>query len=411
MSELKVNKISPRSGTDVTLGDSGDTFSVPSGATLDASNATVTYPAGSITDAAISSTAAIQQSKISGSPGFRNIIINGDMSIAQRGTSQASAGSSGGLYQTVDRYKFLNNNLGVFTISQDTDVPSGQGFANSLKMDCTTADASPASGDYLLIQVNTEGQNLQYIKKGTASAESLTLSFWVKAVKTGTFIVDLVDVDNNRTISQSYTINTTNTWEKKTLTFAGDTTGAFGNDNGKSLECNFWLGAGTDFTSGTLQTSWGTQVAANRVVGQVNIADDTANEWYITGVQLEAGTTASDFEFLPVDVNLNRCFRYFENESTTSNGAITVSQAYSTSASVGYKQYKVRKRTEPCITFTGTAIALTSGASSGGGTLAFADISVDNCRANISGATSLVAGNASAVLANTAMVISYDAEL
>jgi hypothetical protein len=411
MSELKVNKISPRSGTDVTLGDSGDTFSVPSGATFDASNATVTYPAGSITDAAISSTAAIQQSKISGSPGFRNIIINGDMSIAQRGTSQASAGSSGGLYQTVDRYKFLNNNLGVFTISQDTDVPSGQGFANSLKMDCTTADASPASGDYLLIQVNTEGQNLQYIKKGTASAESLTLSFWVKAVKTGTFIVDLVDVDNNRTISQSYTINTTNTWEKKTLTFAGDTTGAFGNDNGKSLECNFWLGAGTDFTSGTLQTSWGTQVAANRVVGQVNIADDTANEWYITGVQLEAGTTASDFEFLPVDVNLNRCFRYFENESTTSNGAITVSQAYSTSASVGYKQYKVRKRTEPSITFTGTAIALTSGASSGGGTLAFADISVDNCRANISGATSLVAGNASAVLANTAMVISYDAEL
>jgi hypothetical protein len=411
MSELKVNKISPRSGTDVTLGDSGDTFSVPSGATFDASNATVTYPAGSITDAAISSTAAIQQSKISGSPGFRNIIINGDMSIAQRGTSQASAGSSGGLYQTVDRYKFLNNNLGVFTISQDTDVPSGQGFANSLKMDCTTADASPASGDYLLIQVNTEGQNLQYIKKGTASAESLTLSFWVKAVKTGTFIVDLVDVDNNRTISQSYTINTTNTWEKKTLTFAGDTTGAFGNDNGKSLECNFWLGAGTDFTSGTLQTSWGTQVAANRVVGQVNIADDTANEWYITGVQLEAGTTASDFEFLPFDVNLNRCFRYFENESTTSNGAITVSQAYSTSASVGYKQYKVRKRTAPSITFTGTAIALTSGASSGGGTLAFADISVDNCRANISGATSLVAGNASAVLANTAMVISYDAEL
>jgi hypothetical protein len=411
MSELKVNKISPRSGTDVTLGDSADTITIPSGATLDASNATVTYPAGSITDAAISSTAAIQQSKISGSPGFRNIVINGDMSIAQRGTSQASAGSSGGLYQTVDRYKFLNNNLGVFTISQDTDVPSGQGFANSLKMDCTTADASPASGDYLLIQVNTEGQNLQYIKKGTASAESLTLSFWVKAVKTGTFIVDLVDVDNNRTISQSYTINTTNTWEKKTLTFAGDTTGAFGNDNGKSLECNFWLGAGTDFTSGTLQTSWGTQVAANRVVGQVNIADSTSNDWYITGVQLEAGTTASDFEFLPVDVNLNRCFRYFENESTTSNGAITVSQAYSTSASVGYKQYKVRKRTEPSITFTGTAIALTSGASSGGGTLAFADISVDNCRANISGATSLVAGNASAVLANTAMVISYDAEL
>jgi hypothetical protein len=102
MSELKVNKISPRSGTDVTLGDSGDTFTVPSGATLDTTNATVTYPAGSITDAAISSTAAIQQSKILGSPGFRNIIINGDMSIAQRSTSVASITSNG--YYTLDRW-------------------------------------------------------------------------------------------------------------------------------------------------------------------------------------------------------------------------------------------------------------------------------------------------------------------
>jgi hypothetical protein len=238
MSQLEVDKVIPQSGTTLTLGESGDTVSVPSGATLDASNATLTLPDGSVTTAKIVDAnittakladANITTAKLAYDPNpFRNIIINGDMSIAQRGTSQASAGSSGGLYQTVDRYKFLNNNLGVFTISQDTDVPSGQGFANSLKMDCTTADASPASGDYLLIQVNTEGQNLQYIKKGTASAESLTLSFWVKAVKTGTFIVDLVDVDNNRTISQSYTINTTNTWEKKTLTFAGDTTGANG---------------------------------------------------------------------------------------------------------------------------------------------------------------------------------------
>jgi hypothetical protein len=302
MSELKVDKVSPRTGTYVSLN----------------------------------------------TVGMKNIIINGDMSIAQRGTSQASAGSSGGLYQTVDRYKFLNNNLGVFTISQDTDVPSGQGFANSLKMDCTTADASPASGDYLLIQVNTEGQNLQYIKKGTASAESLTLSFWVKAVKTGTFIVDLVDVDNNRTISQSYTINTTNTWEKKTLTFAGDTTGAFGNDNGKSLECNFWLGAGTDFTSGTLQTSWGTQVAANRVVGQVNIADSTSNDWYITGVQLEAGTTASDFEFLPVDVNTQRCQRYFQ-KSPTFMGVATNTTTIHTNI-----DFPTKMRATPSLTTNGT---------------------------------------------------------
>jgi hypothetical protein len=309
MSELKVNKISPRSGTDVTLGDSGDTFSVPSGATLDASNATVTYPAGSITDAAISSTAAIQQSKISGSPGFRNIVINGDMSIAQRSTSVASITAAG--YYTVDRMNLALSSLGTWTQSQSTDVPTGQGFATSLKMDCTTADAAPAAGGFLVIRQLFEGQNLQYLKKGTANAVSLTASFWVKSTKTGTFILELFDVDNTRQISAAYTVNVTDTWEKKTITFPGDTTGALDNDNASSFNLQFWLGAGSDRTSGTLNTTWGASVNANRVVGQVNIADDTANDWYITGVQLEAGTTASDFEFLPVDVNLARCQRYY----------------------------------------------------------------------------------------------------
>jgi hypothetical protein len=98
-----------------------------------------------------------------------------------------------------------------------------------------------------------------------------------------------------------------NTWEKKTITFEGDTTGALDNDNAQSLNLQFWLGAGTTYTSGTLNTTWGASVNANRAVGQVNIADSTSNDWYITGIQLEAGTTASDFEFLPVDVNLDRC--------------------------------------------------------------------------------------------------------
>ena len=100
---------------------------------------------------------------------FRNIIINGDMSIAQRGTSQASAGDASGTYDTVDRFAFANQNMGAFTISQDTDVPTGQGFAKSLKMDCTTADASPATNDYLILQQPLEGQNLQYLKKGTSN--------------------------------------------------------------------------------------------------------------------------------------------------------------------------------------------------------------------------------------------------
>ena len=240
---------------------------------------------------------------------FRNIIINGDMSIAQRGTSTASITSNG--YYTVDRFDIDLNTLGTWTQSQSTDVPTGQGFAKSLKFDCTTANASPAAGDKLFLEQAIEGQNLQYLKKGTSSAESLTLSFWVKSNKTGTYIAELVDSDNSRQISKSYTISSANTWEKKTITYAGDTTGAFTNDNARSLDIVLWLGAGSNYTSGTLSTSWSSITNANEAVGQVNLADSTANEWYITGVQLEAGTSASDFEFLPVDVNKNRCLRYY----------------------------------------------------------------------------------------------------
>ena len=111
-------------------------------------------------------------------------------------------------------------------------------------------------------------------------------------------------------ISKTYTISSSDTWEKKTITFAGDTTGAFGNDNGTSLQVIWWLGAGSNYTSGTLNNAWESTTNANRAVGQVNLADSTSNEWYVTGVQLEVGETASEFEFLPTDVNKNRCYRY-----------------------------------------------------------------------------------------------------
>ena len=246
---------------------------------------------------------------------FRNIIINGDMSIAQRSTSVASITSTS--YYTVDRWIMNIGTSGTWTMSQDTDVPSGQGFATSLKLDCTTANASLSASSNFSFQQRFEGQNLQYLKKGTVNAESLTLSFWVKSNKTGTYIVEIREGNLSRSISKSYTIDSASTWEKKTITFAGDTTGILANDNTNALVLAMWLSAGTNFTSGTLNTSWNTRVAANVAVGQVNLADNTANEWYITGVQLEAGTIASDFEFLPYDMNLRRCSRYFQKISDT----------------------------------------------------------------------------------------------
>ena len=300
----------------------------------------------------------VPQSKLDNNINFRNIIINGDMSIAQRSTSVSSITSSG--YHALDRYRLGISSLGTWTQSQSTDVPSGQGFGYSLKMDCTTADASPSSTDRLTITQKLEGQNLQYLKKGTSFAESLTLSFWVKSNKTGIYIFEIRDIDNNRTINKSYTINSSDTWEKKTITLDGDTTGTLDNDNAESLRLNFWLGAGTSYSSGTLQTSWGSRVDANRAVGQVNLADSTSNEFYITGVQLEAGTTASDFEFLPHDVNLRRCQRYYHhtfNEGTVYDTTTDVGKFQSVhEGNIANRQYMyyypTPMRTTPTATFT-----------------------------------------------------------
>ena len=281
---------------------------------------------------------------------FRNIIINGDMSIAQRGTSQASAGSTNGAYDTVDRFAFAET-IGAFTMSQETDVPTGQGFANSLKLDCTTADTSPSVSSYIQFIQRIEGQNLQYLKKGTANAESLTLSFWVKSNKTGTYICELWDNDNNRTINKSYTISSANTWEKKTITYDGDTTGAFDNDNGDSLRLIWWLGSGSTYTSGTLQTSWNSRTQSNRAVGQVNLADSTSNEWLITGVQLERGS-ASDFEFLPHDVNLRRCQRYYFLKASGSSQDLGIATYYTSSDLRGSFGFPTTMRAIPTLEVT-----------------------------------------------------------
>ena len=238
----------------------------------------------------------------------KNLFINGGMNVWQRSTS---ASVSTDTYSTVDRWKTRVVFMGAFTISRSTDVPSAQGFGYSTKWDCTTADASPGSFDRLVLEQRIEGQNLQHLLKGTSSAKKLTLSFWVKSNKTGTYIARIYDGDNTRHICKAYTIDTASTWEKKEITFDGDTTGTLDNDNGGSLWVQFWLGAGSTYTSGTLDTSWGAEVAANSAVGQVNLADSTSNEFYITGIQLEVGSTASGFEFEPYEAILRKCHRYF----------------------------------------------------------------------------------------------------
>ena len=277
---------------------------------------------------------------------FRNLIINGDMSIAQRGTSVSSVSGSG--YYTVDRYRYGAGSGIVNTFSQSTDVPSGQGFKYSHKQEATTGDASLGADEYNIFQQRLEGYMFQSAKFGTSNAESLTLSFWIKASVSGTYVCELHNIDADVSQSQSYTVSSADTWEKKTITFSGDTSNAISIDNGRGLDLNWWLGAGTTFSSGTLQTTWGTQVAANRAVGCTNAFASNNDTVFLTGVQLEVGTSASDFEFLPYDVNLKRCYRYYYKRTTQSdNGFYGVGNADGPTATQILVPFLVEMRDRP----------------------------------------------------------------
>ena len=291
--------------------------------------------------------------------GTKNLIINGDMKIAQRGTSVS--GITGDNYFTVDRFAFQLNSSGTWTQSQDTDVPTGQGFVNSLKMQCTTSTASP---NYFVVQQRVEAQNLQHLKYGTANAEKITLSFWVKSNKTGTYINEFYQQDDNRTISTAFTINAANTWEKKTITIDGDTVGIIDNDNGIGMYVSIWLATGSTFSSGTLQTSWGAITNANRAVGQVNLADSTSNYINITGVQLEVGDTATPFEHRPYDMELARCQRYCCKLAGDHEDDLAVAAGGYFDAnyiSFGTHYFPVTMRSAPSATFNGSSITVWRG--------------------------------------------------
>ena len=284
----------------------------------------------------------------------RNLLYNGAMQVAQRGTSVT--GSTTGAF-VADRFSTAVVSQGTWTLDIQNDAPTGSGFRKSSRVLCTTADAAPAASDLVIFSQLLEGQDLQRIAKGTASAQKLTLSFWVKSNVTGTYIADLVDADNTRHVSASYTISASATWEKKTITFPADTTGAFDNDNALSLRVRWWLGAGSDYTSGTLATTWASTTSANMAVGQTNLAAATNNYWQITGVQLEVGDTATEFEHLPYGVELARCQRYYQRiTSDGGNREIAMGYTFSSTGGTNLLHFPVAMRTEPtALETTGTA--------------------------------------------------------
>jgi len=240
----------------------------------------------------------------------RNMVINGAQNVAQRSSSVADMGGSSG-YITVDRFKIDTNgaSAGRFTMTQTADGPSG--FANCTKLDVTTADTSIAAGERLFIQYNMEGQDLQRIAKGTSDAESLTLSFYVKGNAAATYVAGFYDNDNNRQVSKQFAVTTS--WNRITLTFPPDTTGALDDDNASSLQLRFYLHAGSNYTSGTISETWiaadGTKSVGS---GTTSIFDSTNRTFFITGVQLETGETATPFEHEDFGTTLRKCRRYYQ---------------------------------------------------------------------------------------------------
>ena len=303
----------------------------------------------------------------------RNLIINGAMQVAQRGTSET--GITGSEYANApDRFKAQITTAGTWTLSQSSTAPDG--FANSYKWDCTTADASLAAGDVIQFAHKVEAQNLQQLQYGTSGAQAVTVSFYVRSNKTGTYILEIYQDDGARGISKSYTIDSADTWERKTITIPGDSSGSINDDNGIGFDMLWYLAAGTNFTSGTLATDWASLTSANRAVGQVNLADSTSNEWYITGIQLELGEQETPFEHRSYGDELLRCQRYFEggtraNSSHTGSAGLIWTQKNDSSSRTFPQmnaEYKVLKRATPTVTIEsgqdGTANRI-SGYSSG----------------------------------------------
>lgn len=249
---------------------------------------------------------------------FRNILINGDMSVDQRGSATGLTADEVG--HGADRfYVRVNSRTNfVYSMENSTDVPSGEGFSNSHKITTTTAETSLGSTGILRYGQRIEGNMLKGLKYGTTNAQKLVVQFWVKCSVTGTFIFELWNRKTTHYNSKSFTIDSANTWQKIIKTFDGDTVNDFTIDPSVQLEANVWWAAGTSFSSSGTVTggSWDND-ATKRAGGISNAFTTTLNAtFFTTGWQLEVGTSTSAFERLPIDINLQRCQRYYYRKTT-----------------------------------------------------------------------------------------------
>ena len=274
--------------------------------------------------------------------GFRNRIINGDMRIDQRNAGAAVTTEG----YVVDRFRTATTGLDQLTFSAQQDTSAPTGFVNSSKITITAAETSWTDTEAFSYDQRIEGTNIADLAWGSASAKTVTLSFWVRSSLTGTFGGALRNSGATRSYVFSYTISAADTWEYKTVTVAGDTSGTWLTTTGIGIILSWSLGAGAD-----RQTTAGSWNGANysSATGQVQVGSTLNATWYITGVQLEVGSTATPFERRPYGTELQLCQRYYYR--VTSGGSFTPLTTggfcTSTTAMLGTTPFPVEMRVKP----------------------------------------------------------------
>ena len=279
----------------------------------------------------------------------RNLVINGAMEVAQRGTSFTNVGSQ---EYTLDRFVTLHSYGGTqMGVSQSSTSPDG--FSNSYKLDVNTADTSIGAAEFVFIRHKLEAQNLQQLAYGTSGAKSITLSFYVRSNVTGTYAICLQQKDNSsKQVNGSYTINSADTWERKTFTYAGDTSGVINNDTGTGFEILWYLAAGSNRNSGTARSTFTAHNQADEAAGHTaNILSSTSNNFHLTGVQLEANDATSDFEHISFAEDLRLCQRYFYMMVNASDGQkpVLTATCYTDGSLFGQRSFPVTMRANPSV--------------------------------------------------------------
>lgn len=341
----------------------------------------------------------------------RNLIVNGSMAVAQRGTSETGLTGNANGYPA-DRFRFFTGSLGTWTIEQSTDAPAG--FGKSAKMTCTTG-ASADAGDYVFLEYSAEAQDLQQLDFGASTAEATTLSFYVKSNKTGTGSVEIEQLDNSsEQFVGTYTISSADTWELKTIAIPADTDGVINDDNGTGLRFRFWLNSGTDYSGGSTTTAWTTYGQTNSNISNLGVGGTDSDNWAITGVQLEVGEVATPFEHRSYGDELLRCQRYFlrlVDATTGADGGFLNCANYTSVNAYGALMFPTTMRTGPSLSYDSSNMQYFSkGASDTSITLALGGSSVTNCEFIISG-ISMTAGDAGWVRINSTGHVSFNAEL